>query len=202
MLRKAAHKLASAGPVYDLIQTALGVKLLYRRIRQVLNAQADYRDVLDLGGGTGRILTLLDSACKYYCLDNESPKLLQFRKHTHDGMAILGDATMAPIAGASMDLVICIAVSHHLNDAELQSMLKEILRILRPAGRLIFFDPLWVSQWIPGRLLWWFDRGSHPRPKAVLLNILTGHLRIVHQERIRLAHEYVLLVASKTGQNP
>ena len=114
MLRKAVHKLASAGPVYDLIQTALGIKLLYRRIRQVLNAQAGYRDVLDLGGGTGRILTLLDPACKYYCLDNEAPKLVQFRKHTHNGMAILGDATRAPIAGASMDLVICIAVSHHL----------------------------------------------------------------------------------------
>ena len=198
MLRKAVHKIASDGPVYDLIQTALGIKFLYSRIQHVLNAQAGYRDVLDLGGGTGRILTLLDSACKYYCLDNEAPKLLQFRKRTDHGMAILGDATRVPVADASMDLVICVAVSHHLNDAELQRMLQEIARILRSGGRLIFYDALWERTWLPGRLLWSFDRGSHPRPKTTLLKILTEHLRIVHQEDMRLAHEYVLLVASKT----
>jgi SAM-dependent methyltransferase len=202
MLRKAVHQLASAGPVYDLIQTALGIKFLYSRIQRVLDANTGYRDVLDLGGGTGRIHALLDPGSKYYCLDNEAPKLLQFRKHTPNGMAILGDAARAPVASGSMDLVICVAVSHHLNDSELQRMLKETTRVLRPDGRLIFYDALWQPKWIPGRLLWSLDRGSYPRSKATLLNALAGHLRIFHQEEVRLAHQYVLLVASKTGHLP
>jgi ubiquinone/menaquinone biosynthesis C-methylase UbiE len=183
MLRKAVHKIASHGAIYDLIQTALGVKFLYRRIQKVLEANAGYRDVLDLGGGTGRVQTLLDSSCNYYCLDNEEPKLLQFRKRNLQGM----------------DLVVCIAVSHHLSDPQLQRMLRETTRILRSGGRLIFYDPLWASKWIPGRILWSLDRGSHPRAKVTLLKIVAEHLRIVHQEEFRLAHDYLLLVASKMG---
>jgi ubiquinone/menaquinone biosynthesis C-methylase UbiE len=199
MLRKAVHKIASHGAIYDLIQTALGVKFLYRRIQKVFDANAGYRDVLDLGGGTGRVQTLLDSSCNYYCLDNEEPKLLQFRKRNLQGLAILGDATSVPVAAASMDLVVCIAVSHHLTDPQLQRMLRETTRILRSGGRLIFYDPLWASKWIPGRILWSLDRGSHPRAKVTLLKIVAEHLRIVHQEEFRLAHEYLLLVASKKG---
>jgi ubiquinone/menaquinone biosynthesis C-methylase UbiE len=197
MLLKTLHRLASVGPVYDLIQTALGVKLVYRRFRRVLGAHTSYRTVLDIGGGTGRMQSQLSEGCKYYCLDNETPKLLQFRKRTTDALAILGDATRAPIADASIDLIICLAVSHHLNDAELQRMLLEIKRILRPEGSLMFYDPVWKPSWFPGRLLWSLDRGSNPRSRETLLTIIAKHMRIIHREDFRLAHEYLLLVASK-----
>jgi ubiquinone/menaquinone biosynthesis C-methylase UbiE len=195
MILKALHKLASTGPVYDLIQTVGGIKLVYRRFRRVLGSHTSYRTVLDIGGGTGRIQSLLSTDCKYYCLDNEAPKLLQFRSRTKDALAILGDATRTPVAGASMDLVLCVAVSHHLNDAELQRMLVEITRILRPEGRLLFYDALWKPRWWPGRLLWSLDRGSNPRSKEALVSIIAKHTRIIHQEEFRLGHEYLLLIA-------
>src|ERR1041384_2225102 len=142
MLRSALHKIASFGSVYDMIQTAGGMESVYRRFRRVLSTH-NYHRVLDLGGGTGRIQSHLSSDCKYFCLDNEEPKLLHFRARTKGGFAILGDATMAPVAESSMDLVLCASVSHHLNDAEFQRMLSEIGRILRPGGRLMFYDALW-----------------------------------------------------------
>jgi ubiquinone/menaquinone biosynthesis C-methylase UbiE len=196
MILNAIHKIASRGAVYDLIQTMLGVKLVHRRFRRVLAAHTSYHSVLDLGGGTGRIRSLLSSDCKYYCLDNEVPKLLQFRSRTKDALAILGDATQAPVASASMDLVICIAVSHHLNDSGLERVFSEIVRILRPGGRLLFYDALWRPAWLPGRLLWSLDRGSNPRSKDDLLKKLTRQARIVHQEEFRFAHRYLIVVAS------
>jgi len=197
MILKALHRIASFGPVYDLIQTVGGIKLVYGRFRRVLQDHTGYHTVLDIGGGTGRIQNLLSSGCRYYCLDNEMPKLLQFRSRTVGGLAILGDATATPVAGASMDLVLCVAVSHHLNDSEFERLLAEVARILRPGGRLMFYDALWQPTWLPGRLLWSLDRGSNPRSKSDLLTFLTAHMRLTHQEEFRMAHEYMLVVASK-----
>jgi ubiquinone/menaquinone biosynthesis C-methylase UbiE len=199
MIRKALHRIASFGFVYDLIQTVGRIDLVYRRFQRVLDAYP-YHTVLDLGGGTGRMQSVLSCDCKYYCLDNEMPKLLHFRGRTRNALAILGDATATPVAVESMDLVLCVAVSHHLNDSELQRMFSEIRRILKPRGRLMFYDALWKPKWLPGRLLWSLDRGSNPRCKEDLLNILTQHVRIIHQEEFRIAHDYLLLVASKDGE--
>jgi ubiquinone/menaquinone biosynthesis C-methylase UbiE len=196
MILKALHKLASAGPVYDLIQTVGGIKFVYRRFQRVLTAHPNYRTVLDIGGGTGRIQALLSSDCAYFCLDNEAPKLLQFRQRIDNALGILGDATSLPVASASMDLVLCVAVSHHLTDSELHRVLEEVKRILRPEGRLLFYDALWKPRWWPGRLLWSLDRGSNPRTKEALLGIIGNHARILHLEEFRIAHEYLLLIAS------
>jgi SAM-dependent methyltransferase len=198
MLLSAFHKWASNGRVYDLIQTLLGVKFVYRRFARVLGPSA-YHTVFDMGGGTGRAQALLSSGCLYFCLDNEMPKLLQYRRRATNPLAILGDATMAPVVSGSMDLVLCISVAHHLTDSQLERMVVEASRILRPGGRLLFFDPLWSPHWLPGRLFWSLDRGSNPRSKMALLNVVTKHTRIVHQEQFRLwhCHEYLLLIGSK-----
>jgi SAM-dependent methyltransferase len=197
MILKALHRVASYGPVYDMIQIVCGVKLIDRRVRRLLEGYPGYRNVLDIGGGTGRVRSQLSSECRYYCLDNEAPKLRQLRRTTKDAFAILGDATKSPIAAASMDLVLCVAVSHHLSDSEFQQVLVEITRILKPGGRLMFHDPLWNRYWLPGRILWWLDRGSNPRSKEALLAILNKHVEIIRQEEFRIAHKYLLLLASR-----
>jgi SAM-dependent methyltransferase len=93
--------------------------------------------------------------------------------------------------------VLCVAMSHHLSDSELELALREITRTLRPGGRLMFLDALWSRRWLPGRILWSLDRGSNPRSKEALLSILTKNVRIIRQEEFRLVHEYLLLLASK-----
>ncbi len=197
MILRALHRVASLGPVYDLIQTICGAKFARRHFRRVLETYPGYQTVLDIGGGTGRIRSQLSADCTYYCIDNEEPKLVQLRKVNKGALAILGDATNTPVAGASMDLVLCVAMSHHLSDSELELALREITRTLRPGGRLMFLDALWSRRWLPGRILWSLDRGSNPRSKEALLSILTKNVRIIRQEEFRLVHEYLLLLASK-----
>ena len=134
MLLKAIHRIVSLGPVYDLIQGLLGLKIASGRVGRALSNHTSYGAVLDMGGGTGRIREILNNRCKYYCLDNESPKLAQFHRRFKSGFAVQGDATDAPIASASMDLILFMSVSHHLTDAEFGRIVLEIVRILRPGG--------------------------------------------------------------------
>jgi len=193
---KLLQKWSSSGRNYDLLQTMAGVTLVYRRFAKIL-AGSSWHNVLDMGGGTGRIRSLFSPECRYYCLDNETSKLLQFRKRTKPALAILGNAAMTPVISGSMDLVLCIAVSHHLTDSDLHKMLLEAMRVLRPGGQLLFFDPVLKPRWWPGRLLWLLDNGSHPRDKDTLLDILSRHIRIVRREEFRLAHAYLLVVGLK-----
>ena len=198
MILKALHRVASLGPVYDMIQFIFGVKFIDRRFRRVLEHYPGYHTVLDIGAGTGRIRNQLSSDCTYYCIDNEMPKLVQLRKTTN-GLAILGDATQTPVAGASTDLVLCVAMSHHLSDSQLEQALSEVRRVLRPGGVLMFHDALWSPGWLPGRILWALDRGSNPRSKEDLISVLSRYVRIIHQEEFRMVHKYLLLAASSNG---
>jgi ubiquinone/menaquinone biosynthesis C-methylase UbiE len=195
----ALHKIASFGPVYDLIQTFVGIKFIDRRLARALHAHATYQTVLDLGGGTGRIRSVLSSRCKYFCLDNEEPKLLQCRRRIPDAHAILGDATATPVESGCMDLVICLGVSHHLTDPQLERMLAEAMRVLKPSGYLLFYDALWKPRWWPGRFIWSLDRGSHPRNKDSLVGIIARHTRTIYQEEFHVYHKYFLLIGSKSA---
>jgi SAM-dependent methyltransferase len=199
MILRALHRVASQGPVYDWIQELAGIRLIHRHFAAALSFCRPYSTVLDVGGGTGRVRNLLSPDCRYFCLDNEPPKLLQLRKRIAGALPILGDATMTPVVSGSMDLVLCLAVSHHLNDAEFERMVAEAARALTPAGHLLFYDALWKPRWLPGRLIWSLDRGSHPRPKQALVDVVQRHMRIAYQDEFRLGHEYLLLVGAKNA---
>jgi SAM-dependent methyltransferase len=99
-----------------------------------------------------------------------------------------------PFRTASLDLVVCVDMSHHLTDSELEAALGEVRRVLRPAGRLVFLDAVLNDRWI-GRTLWSLDRGSHPRPATELRATVTREFRIRDEEQFRLLHEYLLLVS-------
>src|ERR1700757_2794342 len=110
------HKIASHPWVYDRIQTLAGQAQSFKRISK-LTAALHPEIVVDVGGGTGTWRSLWPTNCRYICLDIELPKLKGFRSKVPGGLAILSDATRMPIAGAAADVVICMAVLHHLTDA-------------------------------------------------------------------------------------
>src|SRR6266446_6743885 len=112
------HKIAAYPWVYDRIQTLAGQKQNLERIsRQTAAMRAE--TVVDVGGGTGASRRLWPAGCRYVCLDNEMPKLKGFRSKVPGGLAVLSDATRMSIATGSADVVLCMAVVHHLTDAVL-----------------------------------------------------------------------------------
>ena len=184
------HKLASYPWVYDQIQKLAGVRRVYARMsRQLPAGDAGY--VLDVGGGTGGMRPLWPPDCYYVCLDLEMPKLRGFRSKAAGGLALQADATRMPIAGGCANYVVCMSVAHHLTDMELNSVLRESARVLRPGGRMFFLDPVFARQRVLGRMIWRLDRGSYPRTAEALRRIFGQHFEITHWEQFAVYHEYV-----------
>lgn len=188
------HRLASDGWVYDRIQDLAGSHEVYRRLGRHLGTRAENPWILDVGGGTGRTRDVLGRHSRYVCLDLEEAKLAQFRRRAPGGFPIRGDATRLPFQTASLDLAVCVFLSHHLTGSQLEAVLSETRRVLRPTGRFVFLDGILNERWI-ARTLWRLDRGSHPRSAAALRAAVASRFHIQSDEQFRIAHEYVLLVS-------
>ncbi|NDA64115.1 MAG: class I SAM-dependent methyltransferase [Chitinophagia bacterium] len=65
-----------------------------------------------------------------------------FRKKFPSEKTIQASATKIPKPNNTYDLCILSAVSHHLQNSELDCALKEISRVLRPDGKFLFLDAL------------------------------------------------------------
>ncbi|MEZ5939279.1 MAG: metalloregulator ArsR/SmtB family transcription factor [Hyphomonadaceae bacterium] len=100
--------------------------------------------VVDFGTGTGRMLTLFaDRARRVEGIDLSHQMLTVARSNIESaGLANAsvrhGDATAAPLADASVDLVILHQVLHFLDDPG--RAMVEAARVLRPGGRLVVVD--------------------------------------------------------------
>jgi ubiquinone/menaquinone biosynthesis C-methylase UbiE len=187
---EALQKIAAHPWVYDGIQTAAGQRQVLRWMSKQ-TANIFPKTVVDVGGGTGASRRLWPEDCRYICMDIEFPKLEGFRSKVPSGLAVLSDATRMCLAGESSDLVMCMAVVHHLTDAMFEQVLDEALRVLRPGGHLVLLDPVLNRKRWAGRLLWRLDRGSYPRRAEELREKLESRFKVVHWEKFAVYHEYV-----------
>ncbi|SRR6266849_4062360 len=185
------HKIAAHPWIYDQIQTLAGQKQSLERISRQ-TAALHPETVVDVGGGTGLWRTLWPAGCRYVCLDIEMPKLRGFRSKVPAGLAVLSDATRMCIASGSADVVMCVALMHHLTDMMIDQVFEESLRIVRSGGQLVLLDPVLNRERWAGRILWRLDRGSYPRTEEDLRKKLESRFKIIHWEKFAIYHEYIL----------
>lgn len=180
--------------LYDVVQRLAGEHQFQQRLAPHLHALPADGTLIDIGGGTG-LARQRSTARRYVCLDLDLEKLRRFRGR-HPGLAVAADATACPFAPASFDVVLCAKVFHHLNDGQLQAMLAESLRILKPGGVLIVADPV-RSNRLMSRLLWRLDRGSFPRDGTEIRRALPPEYSVTAWEEFRVAifHDFVVCVA-------
>ncbi|MFA0743163.1 MAG: hypothetical protein DFNUSKGM_003296 [Candidatus Fervidibacter sacchari] len=100
--------------------------------------------ILDLGCGTGGSFSLLRNFGTVVGLD-VSPLALKFAKEKGMKHLVLGSAENLPFADNCFDIVAVLDVLEHLDD-DCQA-LREIWRVLKPNGVIVFTVPAFMSLW-------------------------------------------------------
>jgi demethylmenaquinone methyltransferase/2-methoxy-6-polyprenyl-1,4-benzoquinol methylase len=134
---------------YDLLNHLLSLNLDRRWRRKAVGALTggDYPRILDLCGGTGDLsieLVRRVAPEQVICCDFSHQMLLTAgRKFTHDKLdqrchLLMADALKLPVADNSFDAVTVAFGVRNFED--MQIGLQEILRVLKPGGRLVVLE--------------------------------------------------------------
>ncbi len=123
-------------------------------LEQVLPQQAGR--ALDAGCGAGRYTTLLADRCQHVLSIDVAERLLTIARHRHPHPNVtfqqrdLRDLSVA--ADGRFDVVLAVAVVHHLPDPE--QAVRHLASLVAPGGRLLIIDMVRPSQrWTRPRIV-------------------------------------------------
>ena len=94
--------------------------------------------ILDVGCGTGINLSELDSFGRVYGIDISEEAANYCRKRGHK--IVKGSVMEMPFSDNSFDVVTSLGVFYHKKVGDDLQGMREICRVLKPQGRLFFFD--------------------------------------------------------------
>jgi ubiquinone/menaquinone biosynthesis C-methylase UbiE len=124
-------RLSSAeAAVYDLNHFEIFHPWEQARLRRHLSRYDGCASVLDVGAGTGNVLTKM-SAPRRVAVDLSSAMLERLRVKDVEAGLVVGLADMLPFRGERFDLVVTYSTLHHFAD---WSALGEMRRVTRPGG--------------------------------------------------------------------
>ena len=120
-----------------------GYRDVLQRIYQTVRA-AEYRDVLDIGFGTGTLATrLYADGCRISGLDFSQSMVDIARQKMPEATLLQHDFTTGLPdcwAGRRFDCIVSTYALHHLPDADKPAFLRELLGFLKPGGRVLIGD--------------------------------------------------------------
>ena len=98
--------------------------------------------VLDVGCGTGTNLNLYhESGCKVFGIDSSPSMLAEAKNKLGDNAELLlGSASEIQFSDKLFDLVICMMALHEMPGEIRSQVLSEMVRVLKPEGRIFIID--------------------------------------------------------------
>lgn len=189
------HAILSNPKIYDFFQVIMGERSARMEfVRDYVRPFPGCR-ILDIGCGTARILHYLPDV-EYFGFDlsqryiDDAIQSYGNRGHFHCALVeqtILDDME-------AFDIVMATGLLHHLDDAQVNGLMRLSLSALRDGGRLVTADPCYaVDQNAISRFLVSHDRGQNVRSAEQYSNLaspvftqVTGKVR--HQTWIPYTH--------------
>jgi SAM-dependent methyltransferase len=167
-------------------------------VNEHIRARAGER-VLDVGCGPADILACLPPV-DYTGFDASAEYIATARRNYGDQARFhcqrVSDASVAE--HGTFDIVIAIGIVHHLDDAEAEHLFRLAHAALRPDGRLVTVDPVFVDrQSRIARFLISHDRGEHVRDERGYMSIAARAFHtirsIVRTDLLRVPYTHLVL---------
>ncbi len=198
VIRRLTGALLSLPWTYDLSQRVAGSRQLLVRLRQIAHPLCTPgAKVVDIGGGTGIYRKACPDNVRHMCFDPDPVMLAQYRAKHSGGIAVQCDGAALALGDRTVDLAFVTCVLHHLADEDSAALVQECRRILKPGRHLVFAEPLWAPSNAVGRILWRFDRGSHPRTSQALRTLIEENFSIREWKEFRPMHNVAVCLAVK-----
>ena len=172
------RQLLSISSVYRSFQARLRSDDSVSRLTEEFLRITPGQRVLDIGCGPADILAYLPEDIDYQGYDAEPNYIATARKRYGErgSFAVRAVSPEAVNNIGTFDVVMSIAVLHHLTDAEADTLFASAAKVLRPGGRVVTVDCAYVDGQNPvARILASLDRGKHVRSPDGYLSLARRH---------------------------
>lgn len=162
--------------IYNFWQLLTGAEATKRKIineycKPFMNAK-----ILEIGCGTGTILKYIDKKIELdYTGYDINPKYINFakKKYGNRGNFYCENVRQSSVHGNKFDIVLAIAIFHHLDDFESQKVIELAWDTLKIKGRFILSEPVWTNQQSSiEKYLMTKDRGQNIRTEEKYMELV------------------------------
>lgn len=131
-----------AGVLYDLIAFCYRTLVIKRRLNSaILRHFPKGATLLHAGCGSGQVDVDLQKSMKVTALDISVPALELYRRNNPQATVKHGSIFDLPFPEATFDGVYNLGVMEHFTEPEIDRILAEFHRVLKPGGKVVFFWP-------------------------------------------------------------
>jgi ubiquinone/menaquinone biosynthesis C-methylase UbiE len=196
-----AYRLITIPSIYKALMFSLGAdKAITRYVNEVLQPTRGMK-MLDVGCGPANILSYLPPL-DYTGIDlNEKHIAYARQRHGNRGRFIVGNAADdLKQEEKEFDLINVSALLHHIEDSEAISLFASLTRLLKPNGRIVTIDNVWLpKQRVAVRLINYLDSGTNIRTPEGYLGLLNGMGLDIHtlilNDLLRIPYDHIIMIA-------
>lgn len=162
--------------IYNFWQLITGAEATKRKIINEYCKPFIKAKILEIGCGTGTILKYIDKKMNVdYSGYDIHPKYINFarKKYGNRGNFYCSTMQQSSVLENKFDIVLAIAIFHHLDNFESQKVIELAWEKLKMKGRLILSEPVWTHrQSAIEKYLMTKDRGQNIRTEEKYIELV------------------------------